>query len=131
MQGGQRLRWSSRALACSGNSVPSMYAPRRSTHSFQCSMGLVKRACTVEVVWPPTIVADPRGKMHFESDGFVQSGSFGGFVEELAQLLTQGQAGPVEPAFHSRYGQIQRLGDVLVGQPVDVLEEEDGAVIVW
>src|SRR6266850_4334451 len=130
MQGGQVLRCSSSAFACSPVSVPSMYSPRRSTHSLQCSMGLVKRARPVGSRLAANDSSRPAKKDAARKQRIRCFRSFRGYVEELTQLLAQGQPGAVEPAFHCGDGQIQRLGDVLVGQSVHVLEEEDRPIIV-
>src|SRR6267142_5309826 len=78
----------------------------------------------------PTILAGPGRKMHSRRWGFGGSPSFGGSVEELAQLLAEGEAGAVQAALDGRDGQVERVGDVLVGEAVHVLEQEHGPVVV-
>src|SRR3981189_2755234 len=91
-------------------------------------MGLVKRLFLWEsfgrrdINRPGKKDALPRGRIG-------RFGAPGGSVKDLAKLLPQGQAGAVQPALHGRDRQIQRVGDVLVGEPVHVLEQEQGSLL--
>src|SRR5437879_13294990 len=84
-------------------------------------MGLVKREFPREAL----ILAGLQVWMHRSEGGFA---SFG--LEEFAQLLAQRKSCAVEPALDGGNGQVEGGGDVLVGEAVDVLEEEDRSIVV-
>src|ERR1700694_6255108 len=91
-------------------------------------MGLVKRL----FLWSRLGGGDinrPGKKNALPGPRIRRFGSSGGRVEELAELLPQGEAGAVQPALDRRDRQIQRVGDVLVGEPVHVLEQEHCTVV--
>src|SRR2546421_79637 len=93
MHGGQRERCASSAAARSGGSDPSMYSPRSSTQSAQCSRGLAN-------VFRPAggwkyeqaTVTGPRGK------DAPASAPIRSFSEVLAKFFAQGEPGAVQPA---------------------------------
>ena len=90
-----------------------MYSLRSSTHSLQCWIGLVKRRRPLQ------------GK---ESEQFIRLAvkdapfpvrirkcrSFDRPFEEFAQLLPERQPRAVQAALHRRYGEVERLGNVLI-----------------
>src|SRR6267154_1326254 len=125
MHGGQSERCASSAAARSGGSDPSMYSPRSSTQSAQCSRGLAN-------VFRPAggwkyeqaTVTGPRGK------DAPASAPIRSFSEVLAKFFAQGEPGAVQPAFHGGHRQIQGTGDFFVGKPVHVLEEENRPIVV-
>src|SRR5207237_10482854 len=123
MQGGHMLRCSSSAWAFAAGSVPSMYSPRRSTHSLQCWMGLVKPRFLSERADSLSGLLE---KMHRSGGGFA---SFCGTLEEFSKFFRECARGAVEPALDRGHRQIQRRGDVLVGKAVHVLEQEHRPVV--
>src|SRR3954469_15595756 len=117
MHGGQRERCASSAAAFSAGREPSTYSPRSSTQSEQCSKRLI-----IDV--PLVSGSMPR-----------KCGRFGGchdrsLSKEIAKLLPERKPCAVETAFHRRNRQIERRGDLLVREPVDVLEQEHGPIIL-
>src|SRR5438445_821981 len=106
-----------------------MYSPRRSTHSLQWWIGVVNGRFLVGVVWTAGYRSRPACKDALRGMRIRPSGSFRA-VEEFAQLLAQRKPGAVQAAFHRRDREIERVRDVLVRQPVDVLEQEHRPVVV-
>src|SRR5258708_25470792 len=68
--------------------------------------------------------------MHGPGGGFVNWASLARFLEKLAQLLPQRQPSAVQAALYRGHRQIEGAGDVLVGEPVHVLEEEYRPIIL-
>src|SRR5437870_10204543 len=124
MQGGQRERCASSASARSGGSDPSMYSPRSSTQSAQCSRGLVNVIRPAGGWKCEATVTGPRGK------DAPPAAPIRSFSEELAKFFAEREPGPVQPALHRRDRQVERARDLLVGKPIHVLEEEHRPIVV-
>src|SRR5438309_11768013 len=103
MQGGQRERCASSAAAFSGGREPSTYSPRSSTQSEQCSKRLV-----IDVPLASGSMLRKCGRFEGSHDRSLS--------KEIAELLPQRQPCAVQPALHRGDGQIERGGDLFVGE---------------
>src|SRR4051812_25480736 len=94
-------------------------------HSLQCCTGVVKPALVL-----PWLEYSSRKDASLRKR-IRKIPSFRGWssVEKFAQLLAQGQPGPVQAALHRRDRKLQGVCDIVVGEPIHVLEQEDRAVV--
>src|SRR5439155_1151185 len=113
MHGGQRERCASSASARSGGRDPSMYSPRSSTQSAQCSRGLANVFLPAGGWKCEATVTGPRGK------DAPASTPIRSFSEELAKFFAQREPG--EPAGKLRLP--AEVGQLLVGVEEGFLED--------
>src|SRR6266545_4813146 len=109
-------------------------APAGATH--RCTRrGARRKRRSARVDWPTFSVLRVGGSMDATATGPRGKDApawtpIRSFSEELAKLFAQREPGPVQPALDRGHGQVEGVRDLLVGEPVHVLQQEHRPIVL-